>query len=89
MIIKLMGIADLVAATIIILLHYSLGLSWKLPLIFAAYLVLKGVMFWGNISSFLDMLCGAYILAMVFGFSSFMSFLVAIYLFQKAVFSIV
>jgi len=87
MVVKIMGIGDLMTATAVVLMHYEL-IGWRTGLLFTAYILIKGWMFKGDIGSFLDMLCGAYMFAMLFGLTTFIDWIAAIYLFQKAVFSI-
>ena len=88
MVVKLLGIADLFAAVAVILLHYGIFIGWRVGLVFAAYLVIKGWLFRQDINSVMDILCGIYLFVMLFGFTTIVSWIVAIYLFQKAVFSL-
>jgi hypothetical protein len=52
------------------------------------YLFVKGWVFRESLASIMDILCGIYVLVLMFGFSTFVSWIIAIYLFQKAVFSL-
>jgi hypothetical protein len=88
MLVKLMGIMDLLSAVAVIMLHYDFFITWRIGLIFAAYLILKGWLFRSDIASLLDLLCGIYLFIMLLGFTTFLSWVVAVYLFQKAVFSL-
>ena len=87
MVVKLLGIADLLTAAAVILLHYDI-LGWRIGLVFVAYLMIKGWLFRQDINSIMDILCGIYMFVMLFGFTTIISWVVAIYLFQKAVFSL-
>jgi len=87
MVVKLLGVADLLSAIVVILLHYDI-LGWRVGIIFVAYLVLKGWLFRADINSIMDILCGVYMFVMLFGFTTIVTWVVAIYLFQKAVFSL-
>ncbi len=87
MVVKLLGTADLISAVVVILLHYDL-VGWRIGLLFAAYLIIKGWSFRSDINSVMDILCGLYMILLVFGLSTFVSWVIAIYLFQKAVFSL-
>ena len=87
MVIKLLGAADLLAAVAVILLHYDL-LGWRIGIIFVLYLIVKGWIFRASIASIMDILCGIYMFVMLFGFTTIVSWVIAIYLFQKAVFSL-
>ena len=88
MLVKLLGFMDLLSAAAVLLLHYDLIIGWRIGLIFVAYLMIKGFIFRTDISSLLDVLCGIYIFVMLFGFTTVVSWVVAVYLFQKAVFSL-
>jgi hypothetical protein len=87
MVVKLLGIADLLAAVVVILLHYDI-LGWRIGFIFVAYLIIKGWLFRTDINSIMDILCGLYMFVMLFGFTTIITWVVAIYLFQKAIFSL-
>jgi hypothetical protein len=87
MVVKLLGVMDLLSAVAVILLHYDL-LGWRIGFLFVAYLIIKGWLFREDINSIMDILCGIYIFVMLFGLTTFISWVVAIYLFQKAVFSL-
>ncbi|MEA3430725.1 MAG: hypothetical protein U9R08_05610 [Nanoarchaeota archaeon] len=87
MIVKFMGILDIIAAIVMILLHYSIG-TWRLTFLFALYLFLKAIAFRGDMHSFLDGVIGVYMIFLLFGLHSVLTFVAAIYLLQKAVFSL-
>lgn len=87
MLVKLLGIADFIIIIIIALLHYDL-LGWRIGLTAATYLIMKAVIFKGNITSILDGLCGIYIILLSFGVHSIITWIIAIYLLQKSAFSI-
>ena len=87
MVVKLMGVMDLLSAVCVVLLHYDI-LSWRIGLIFVAYLVIKGWLFREDINSVMDLLCGIYMFVMLFGFTTIVTWVVVVYLFQKAVFSL-
>lgn len=87
MVVKLLGAADLLSAVAVVLLHYDL-IGWRIGLIFVAYLIIKGWLFREDLNSVMDMLCGIYMFVMLFGFTTIVSWVIAIYLFQKSVFSI-
>lgn len=87
MVVKLLGVMDLLSAVAVVLLHYDL-LGWRIGFLFVAYLIVKGWLFREDINSIMDILCGIYMFVMLFGLTTFISWAVAIYLFQKAVFSL-
>jgi hypothetical protein len=89
MVVKLLGIMDLLCAAVVLLLHYNLFIGWRIGIIFVAYLLVKGFLFRQDINSIMDILCGIYMFIMLFGLTTVVSWVVAIYLFQKAVFSLV
>jgi hypothetical protein len=87
MFVKMLGVADLLSAVIVILLHYDF-LGWRWALAVAAYLLIKGWLFRESIVSIIDLLCGIYVFVMMFGLTTVVSWVVAVYLFQKACFSL-
>ncbi|MFH1063487.1 MAG: hypothetical protein V1729_00235 [Candidatus Woesearchaeota archaeon] len=87
MIIRLLGVADLLTAAAVLLLHYDL-LGWRIGFLFVAYLIIKGWLFRSDINSVVDILCGVYMFIMLFGLTTIATWFIVIYLFQKAVFSL-
>lgn len=85
MLLKIFGAIDLFATIIILALHFEIPLAWKLILLASAGLIIKGVSFWGDIASFIDMIIGVYILLIWAGFTSIFDIIIALYLLQKAV----
>lgn len=88
MVVKLFGVADLLTAIVILLMHYDIFSSWRIGLIFVGYLVIKGLMFRSDFNSIIDIMCGIYMFVMLFGFTSIVTWAVVIYIFQKAIFSL-
>jgi len=86
-IVRIMGILDLVALIVMLLLHYGFG-SWRIGVAFAMYLLFKAVAFFGNIHSFIDGAIGVYIVFLVLGFNSIITFVACAYLLQKSVVSL-
>lgn len=86
--IKFFGIADLLTAAVIVLLQFSL-ISWNIAFAFAAYIVVKGIIFKGSIASYLDIASGLYMVLMFFGLKIFLAYVVAAYLAQKGILSLV
>lgn len=84
---KLLGFLDLIAAIIVVFVQLGF-LGPNILYFFAAYLAIKGLLFIKSLSSWLDLISAFYILLMIFGLKFFLAYLVAIYLFQKAVFSL-
>ncbi|MBW3022817.1 hypothetical protein KY308_01825 [Candidatus Woesearchaeota archaeon] len=86
MIVKLLGFLDLLAAAAVVFVQLGI-LGPHTLYFFCIYLAIKGVMFIKSPSSMLDIGSAIYILLMIFGLKFFFAYIVAIYLFQKAVFS--
>jgi len=86
MIVKILGLLDLLAAAVALFAHIGF-LPVNLLYFFAFYLILKGAIFFRSLTSILDVACAAYLIAIAFGAKTFLVYLVALYLFQKAVFS--
>ncbi len=90
MIIKILAIADILA--IIALLGSSL-LPQNIIILMGLYLIIKGLVFtllYRNIISFLDSVCGFYLILAAFSFAHWIpTTIVLIYLGQKAFFSLV
>lgn len=85
---RLLGIADLLAAFAILLAG---GIPYGVSRTLALYLIAKGGLFalMGDRISILDLLCGLYLLAAGNGISwTIASIAAAIFLIQKAVFSL-
>lgn len=85
MVIKLLGLIDVVAGLII--LFYNLGLASQVALLFGVFLIIKGLLFFDFIG-FFDILLGVF---MVFGLindSGFFSWLFVVWLLQKGFFSL-
>jgi len=87
MVVKLLGAMDVFSAVVVILVHYHL-IGWRIGFLFVAYLLIKGWLFREDLNSVMDILCGLYLLVTLFGFTTVIGWIVAIYLFQKGVFSL-
>ena len=81
-----MSALDILAAACMLLFHHGLPVG-KIAFPFSMYLILKGVAF-RDVASIIDMIAGIYVIGMVvFGFHTFIVYVFAAYLIQKAVFS--
>ena len=79
-------VLDLLATAAMLSLHHGI-LPFRPALPFALYLIVKGVAF-RDIASIMDMVIGLYILGIIaFGFHTFIVYIAAAYLIQKAVLS--
>ena len=87
MVLKLFGLLDLVAATSLFFLISGIGEVFAIT--FAFYLLIKGLFFLPDFSSFLDLFSGFYIALFILGISfSFFSWFFIIWLAQKGIFSL-
>ncbi|MFH0752818.1 MAG: hypothetical protein V1914_04465 [archaeon] len=86
MIVKLFGLGDLVAAVSLVLLNLDVGgFAVYLAIASAVYLILKGLIFFFDLASFLDILSAVMIVLALFGFRSMWLYVFAAWLLQKAV----
>ncbi|MFC1723882.1 hypothetical protein ACFL0V_07110 [Nanoarchaeota archaeon] len=85
---KILGILDMLTMIVVILMHYDIFIGWRIGFLFAGYLILKGILFRGDFASIVDIVCGAWMIVMIFGVSIFVTWIVVVWLFQKAVFSL-
>lgn len=79
---------DFAALVVLVLLHFDM-VGWRIGFAFAFYLILKAVAFFGNIHSVIDGVIGLYMVLMLFGYTSILTLVAAVYLLQKAFFSII
>ncbi len=86
MIIKFLGFLDLMVAGILLLLHFGL-VGWNLALFAFVYLALKAIIFFGDLASILDAITGVYIILLLFGIHTKLTYVFIAYMVQKAVFS--
>lgn len=84
--ILLLGIMDLLAATWIILAHFGL-VGYGSSVVFIIYLMSKLLMFRDWISA-MDFLAAIYLLAIFYGLHTFLAWIFAAYLAQKAISSL-
>lgn len=87
MLIKLFGLLDLGAAILLILLKYHVGEF--LAYFFAGYLLVKGLLFFGGINTLFDFAGGILLILAAQGIYSLFYWIVILWLFQKAFFSLV
>jgi hypothetical protein len=86
MIVKLLGLIDLLAAVFIILLRFNIGGS--IALVIAILLLIKSFIFLRSFVSIIDILSGVFLLLAIYGHYYFFTWLFALWLLQKAVVSI-
>ncbi len=83
--IKLLGVLDLLAAVVLFLLKFKVGLI--IGAVLGAYLVIKGVIFF-SAASIIDIAAGVLMLLAVYGTYMPLNWLLSLWLLQKAFFSI-
>ncbi len=86
MILKLLGIMDIIAAIAMVLAHYGLGLSFGL--VFAIYLLIKGVAFLPSFVSIMDLICGLFLFLSLVDVNFFFYWVFVLWLLQKGFFSL-
>jgi uncharacterized membrane protein HdeD (DUF308 family) len=86
MVVKLLGMFDLLSGIVLILLRFNL-IKW-VGLFFAAYLILKAILFIRDITSFIDIIAGIFIILAVLGIFNILSWIFVIWLLQKGIFSL-
>lgn len=86
MIIKLLGFLDLMSGIILALLHFNI-ISWNIAFGFALYLIFKGIIFKADFMSLFDLLMGVYMVLMLFGIRTFISFIFLGYSAYKTIIS--
>ena len=85
--VKFMGLLDLATAVIIVLHNYEL-VAVRLVLSFILFLILKGLMFKGDVASMLDLGIAAYMIIAIFFPITIISWIAALYILQKALVSL-
>jgi|FLOH01.1.fsa_nt_gi hypothetical protein len=83
---KLFGFLDVLTIISMILLTLEI-IPWRFGLIFASYLIIKGLIFKGDFNSFVDIIIGVYIIFIPVFSWKLLTTVFAIYLGQKAFFS--
>ncbi len=84
---RIMPLLDILATMAMLLSHFG-AIPWRMVFPFSMYLIAKGIAF-RDVASIIDLITGAYILGMiVFGFHTFLVYIFAAYLLQKAIFGL-
>lgn len=86
MIIYLFGIMDFLSGILLILASFNFHI-WNFSWIFAAYLIIKGLIFIKSFTSLIDIVCGILIVLAVYDIVNFLTWIAAFWLFQKSFFS--
>lgn len=83
--IKLFGLLDVLTGLTLTLLYF--GLFKAVGVVFAIYLLFKGLVFLKSLVSILDIISGCLILLAVFGHWFVIDWVVVVWLIQKGIFS--
>lgn len=84
---KVMPMLDILATISMLFLHFGAFPS-RIVFPFSMYLIAKGIAF-RDVASIIDLVAGAYILGMIiFGLHTFLVYVFAAYLLQKALFGL-
>ncbi len=86
MIVKLLGLIDLLAAVFIILLRFNIGN--KIAFVIAIILLIKSIIFLTSFTSWIDIISGIFLILAVYGHYYFFTWIFALWLFQKGVISV-
>ncbi len=93
MIVKLLGIGDMIAALAVFIVSLNPSLiPGKTIFYIVSYLIIKGGLFalMGNFISYMDIISGIYIIALSKGFSvPLLTFIVVLFLVQKNIFAFI
>jgi len=87
MIVKLFGLLDLFSAILLIFLKYSIGKS--IAYFFIGYLIIKGLLFFGDFSSIMDIISGIFMLLATQDIFIFITWILVFFLLQKSFFSLI
>lgn len=86
-IVRALGIMDFLAGVFLLLFQYDVVGS-RIILSFIFYLLIKGIIFRGDFASFVDIVIAVYMIFMLFMPITVLTYIAAIYLFQKSFTSI-
>ena len=92
MIIKILGIADILSSVLFFISTLSDAFPHKIILTIAIYLMLKGIIFaiLADFASILDIICGIIIAVSIFAnLPVLLIFIICIFLIQKGIFSLI
>jgi len=87
MLVKFLGLLDIIAGFIILILKF--GFFQEVGLIFALYLALKGLIFIKDISSVIDIITAVFLFLAAINFYFSFTWIFSIWLFQKGIFSLI
>lgn len=79
MFLKVLTILDFFVLAFLLLLNFEMFSSWKLAVVAMIYLVGKGLLFFGDLFSFMDMAAGIYVVVLMLGLNIFLTYIFAAY----------
>jgi hypothetical protein len=82
-VVRALGFLDFLTGIMILLFQYDV-IGTRLFLSFIFYLILKGIIFRGDFASFVDLVIAVYMIFMIFMPITIVTYIAAIYLFQKS-----
>lgn len=83
---KLMGLMDLLTVTTLLLFKYGI-IQQKFLIVAVAYLIIKGVIFFRDIASIVDVGVAVIFILALFGIYNVLTWIAVLWVLQKAVFS--
>jgi hypothetical protein len=87
--IKLLGMGDIIAAILLFMIAFNINPIERVIIFFAAYLIIKGVIFFTSIASGIDLISGILILSSLYlKVPSIILMIIATLLLQKGIFSL-
>jgi hypothetical protein len=87
LLVRILGLMDLMTGVMLLLYQYDVA-GTRLFLSFIFYLMLKGIIFRGDFASFVDLVIAIYMIFMIFLPITILTYIAAIYLFQKSLTSL-
>ncbi len=82
-----MGVLDVVSSGVLLLMHFD-WIGWRLGFVMGMYLLIKTYAFREDLASWLDGFCAIWMFVVMLGVEFGLTFIVALYLFQKGLLSL-
>jgi hypothetical protein len=90
MLIWIFFVGDLLSIIAMLGMHYDFIPGWRFPFTLIMYLLIKGVVFFGDFLSIMDMVVALYMMIMLFfNVSWFLTWFAVAYLLYKLMFTVV
>jgi hypothetical protein len=83
LVVRILGFLDFLTGIMLLLYQYDV-LGTRLFISFIMYLMIKGIVFRGDFASFVDIVIAVYMIFMIFMPVTILTYIAAIYLFQKS-----